>query len=848
LIYFKCSDYSVGVLDRSDWQLNTVNTGAIFYDIAYSEHTNTLYLTCNDGKIRFIKGKNLLQTDLYITDLPVTLLYDNVNNRMFIHAYTVQTIDDNPFQLEEELFVYDELNQNLLNIGFDNMEKRMAYQSQIGLDVPDHDIIYNPDDEIVYLADGHSVLNVVDMKETCAQEDYDNYVIDDSETWMDDKYISRYIVIEDGGSLEIESTSTVHLMTNAKITVKPGGELIVNGGKLTSACEGYWWGIELQGNREENQFDRSNQGYLELQHHATIEYSVNGILAAGTRFPLALDLTRTGGIINADTAIFHNNLRCVDIESYTNHHPYNGDPWSNLSNFTACEFINDRDNPYENYHLNEMIHLSEIQGITFYGCAFELSDHLAEASSIYNQLVRLDNCENMIFKGCTFHNYLPDHLCDADKIGVAIASYNSGVTVNYICTAWGLQDCVEWIPSEFDGFSWAIVASDEGLNFPVAIDKVEFINNLRGIYLSGLTDPQITSNDFDMYTDFDVADHQTYIYGLYLDVCPTYHIEANRFSTYVAYDSTFGTVIKGCGPLANEIYSNTYDSLDIGIEAIGYNRGPNDGLCIKCNDFIYNKMDIYVGGYTPGPAYGHGIAMFQGIPAGPLDSDPRKPAGNTFSDFTGHQYDLDNELDTIVYVYHGINPSPYKIIPDHLDGKIGLHRNERAEYTKANACPSQLNGGGSQTFKLLMVLYEQQADSTQTLLNALVDGGNTKELNTDVIMSIPDESLEVNQLLLDESPYLSDTVMKSAIYKEDVLPNAMIRDIMVANPQSAKSQGVINALNNRWDPMPEYMMDEIMAGKDSLGNKEIMEAHVNGYRHLRILLLTNWPVIIQGIP
>ena len=97
LIYFKCSDYSVGVLDRSDWQLNTVNTGAIFYDIAYSEHTNTLYLTCNDGKIRFIKGKNLLQTDLYITDLPVTLLYDNVNNRMFIHAYTVQTIDDNPF-------------------------------------------------------------------------------------------------------------------------------------------------------------------------------------------------------------------------------------------------------------------------------------------------------------------------------------------------------------------------------------------------------------------------------------------------------------------------------------------------------------------------------------------------------------------------------------------------------------------------------------------------------------------------------------------------------------------------------------------------------------------------------
>jgi hypothetical protein len=65
------------------------------------------------------------------------------------------------------------------------------------------------------------------------------------------------------------------------------------------------------------------------------------------------------------------------------------------------------------------------------------------------------------------------------------------------------------------------------------------------------------------------------------------------------------------------------------------------------------------------------------------------------------------------------------------------------------------------------------------------------------------------------------------------IPNAMVRDVLVANPQSAKSDEVLNALNDRWDPMPDFMMDEIMTGKDSLGNKEIMEAHVNGYRHLR---------------
>ena len=61
----------------------------------------------------------------------------------------------------------------------------------------------------------------------------------------------------------------------------------------------------------------------------------------------------------------------------------------------------------------------------------------------------------------------------------------------------------------------------------------------------------------------------------------------------------------------------------------------------------------------------------------------------------------------------------------------------------------------------------------------------------------------------------------------------MVREVLVANPQSAKSQSVLSALNDRWDPMPEYMMDEIMAGKDSLGNKEIMEVQTRGYKHLR---------------
>jgi hypothetical protein len=89
---------------------------------------------------------------------------------------------------------------------------------------------------------------------------------------------------------------------------------------------------------------------------------------------------------------------------------------------------------------------------------------------------------------------------------------------------------------------------------------------------------------------------------------------------------------------------------------------------------------------------------------------------------------------------------------------------------------------------------------------------------------IPPEAVPLYNDLIEESPYLSDSVMKTSVIKENMLDNAMIRDVLVANPQSAKYDQILSMLENRTVPMPDYMMAQILEGEDTLSPKEILEA------------------------
>lgn len=70
---------------------------------------------------------------------------------------------------------------------------------------------------------------------------------DEHEVWQTRKNLQGNITINNGGTLEIHCS--VSLPNDAKIIVKPGATLIVDGGNIYNDCDGKWQGIEVHKNK-----------------------------------------------------------------------------------------------------------------------------------------------------------------------------------------------------------------------------------------------------------------------------------------------------------------------------------------------------------------------------------------------------------------------------------------------------------------------------------------------------------------------------------------------------------------------------------------------------------------------
>ena len=591
------------------------------------------------------------------------------------------------------------------------------------------------------------------------------------------------VVIEDGATLKVKSQ--LYLVEDTYINVRRGGKLVVDGGRISGTC-GMWGGINVWGTKDSPPDTPGAHGKVELKNGAIIENALIGINTTRVDVPgEGIDPDYTGGQIYASSSTIRNCQTGVYIQPY----PY--DSW--------CTFVN---------------------------CTFETTGELAEPGLLPEAHMKLSGVQNIRIKGATFRNTRDLSACNIDERGTGIYGFDSQFEVSAHCLS-GDIPCSQIKESTFGDMFYGVKALTPRPTKTFTITGSEFTENFRGLYVSGVSNISVTGNSFQAIENTMGMEDD---YCMYMDHCTGYEVEDNIFSGYYPYQNGgIGLVVNESGSDPNIVYRNNFNGMNIGILAQGCNRGPLEGLQLKCNDYTDCEMDKVITWEGESPDY-VGIAPSQGSSS--PEPAPEDMAGNLFdihSQTPNNDFDdINNEANSITYYYPQFYDD-YRVRPvDFTQNTVNIEEVGEVDWTYENGCPpDEAGGGGSSSEEELrgnIVQSNLTIDSIENLLALLIDGGNTQATQTDVETSLPPETMQVYNDLMNKSPYLSDTVVSTAIEKEDVLPGAIIRDIMVANPNTAKSEALMNKLDERWDPLPEYMKAQILAGRSIVSVREETES------------------------
>lgn len=594
-------------------------------------------------------------------------------------------------------------------------------------------------------------------------------IVSTNETWSMLKRVPANVIVKQGATLTI--TGVVKMKESKQIIVEKGAKLIVDGGIIRNHVKDtFWKGIVVYGT--DGPQNPLYQGIVALKNNAVIENAEIGVLSKGnTSFS-------GGGIVSASNATFKNNIKAVEFTPYK--YGYS------ISSFSLCDFFTTTQMPV-NYDPIAFVTLESIDGIKFNGCKF-----INERSTV------------------------------PEKLGKGIYSHNSYFYVDHKCSGSQVPcPANEYQKSEFIKLQYGIYSNNKFPGKSFKVTNSLFNDNYCGIYAAATSNIQIKLNEFIINKLFSINT------GLYLDRCTGYIVEENSFSNEKTDHSNAlrGIVVNQSGAENNMIYKNQFHQLQYGIVSQDLNRSSDGttGLMLKCNIFTgtnWPKYDIAVLKTNPA-ATGMGIADNQGS----IGPDCKSPAGNLFSNnHMFSSYGIYNDGEFVNYFHH--NPTNEPKVRPNLVTQTTVERYPIPSLNYSiDCCPPNTNGGGGVSIiDGETAAHKEEADNKTETLNSLIDDGKTADKVLEVNLASPGEALMVRNSLLQISPYVSDTVLKSSIKREELFNNAMIRDIMVANPHSAKSEALLEELDMRLEPMPEYMRDEILEGVFVLSARELMEA------------------------
>jgi len=325
------------------------------------------------------------------------------------------------------------------------------------------------------------------------------------------------------------------------------------------------------------------------------------------------------------------------------------------------------------------------------------------------------------------------------------------------------------------------------------ITQNNFNDNWRGIYLKGLTVPDVSDNVFDVGQIVALPiNNNTVSYGLYLDNSTGYKVENNIFNT--THNGYLGVYVNNSGTASNEIYRNTFNNLTVASQAAQINGDASSlytqkGLVFRCNQYnSTSNYDILVSSGI--------IKNFEGTC---IPNNLQSPANNQFS-YTaiGGDYWLNNNVFNFsTYEYspggNSSNLPPRTINTGFTSDYINI--SNTAEQSCTNQPPFDYNKSCPLRKRRIIgnnpdpCVIDPSTCRAIDSLKALIDGGSTANLLNLVATT---SGGKLKNTLMNASPYLSDTVLIAYILSNP--PNGHLQQILTVN--SPLSQAVLDVLDN----------------------------------------------------
>ncbi len=631
---------------------------------------------------------------------------------------------------------------------------------------------------------------VWEMPLPCDSVHTTDIIINTNTTWNAPTKLDRNLRIAPGATLTIGPNAYVAMPYKSHIKIEQGAHLIVDGGIITNACGPYWGGIQVWGNSSGSQFalpDELNpQGKLTLKNGAVIENAFNAVTLWKPN-----DWNSMGGIVQATNATFRNNKRSVEFLSYQNFNPVN--PlilYGNLSYFRNCTFeVNDGYMISSDF--DSHITMWDVDGIKFTANTFR--NDMTEAAARGNGIFTID-ANFRVVPGCS-QQMLP---CPEPYIE----------------------------PNVFSDLDAAIYATNSRTLKTIFVDQAEFIGNGYGVMINAVNNATVIRSNFEIGTYGKQGFVCSGTFGTGIDITNSngYIIEENNFTSRSDPSTTDVIGIRVNNELSfdldpNEIYKNNFNALNRANLAEGKNHLDNEqlGLVYQCNTNSENYFDFYF--------VDQGVAGDQG--------SALRASGNTFTFIDGTlvpPHHINNLADNHVSWYHtnGTNEEPLHISSNVTPVLISY----------VHGCPSSFGGGSNeidpkgltdeqqQYFELELTESHAAYAGVENLYESLLDGGNTEAVQADISMAWPDDMWELRAELLGLSPLLSKEVLVSASDRTDVLPESIIFEVLAANPDELKKKELMEHLETKDNPLPEYMIEILESLTDNVTYKTILQSQM----------------------